>query len=606
MANSEYIKKGGGSFATAFALDAPLDQFADIINYTRVHMNRSNGVQPGMALLLDDEIMRIETVGNMSVTVKRGCADTVPAAHPTDALGWIFDNSTLGTDGTERSGGEIVGVKVAPFTTASAMPSGSVVPLALEFNWRMFRPYAPGRMMANGARWTTPAVIDDITPNMLLSWAHRDRVLQADQLIGHDDDPIGPEPGTTYTLRILDPVTDQAVRTEIGLVGMSLLYQRAQALHDQGFPSQVVNVPYKFTASRDGFDSWQSYSGMIALHPTAIIESNYQAFDQRVIESPYVVNLYNNAPTPTGNFALAVAARPSDRMVDDYDMAISGGATLAQDAKFTPWVTLDFRLPELETTINVRSSSLYDGVPLDQYSHLPQLGLIDDEIVQVWRIDGKQITITRGCCDTIPAVHLPGSRLWLFEGGHAFDARDQVDGGATEYNLLPGVYGPPVDPATLPLLQVVMSRRSDRPYPPAQVVVNGRPWFEEVQGISGAAIVFSWARRNRVSAGSGIFDHAMGDQIPEVNQTTRLSFYYETPSATPGNPAVRHYLRDISTAGRTISYPYNYAQADGDVAGRALGICGTVVIYCQMFAARDGLDSIQYYVTPIRVPSFPC
>ena len=53
--------------------------------------------------------------------------------------------------------------------------------------------------------------------------------------------------------------------------------------------------------------------------------------------------------------------------------------------------------------------------------------------------------------------------------------------------------------------------------------------------------------------------------------------------------------------------PYIDAVADGDAAGRALAVCGTVVIYCRISARRvPGDESLQSYVVPIRVPSYPC
>ena len=118
------------------------------------------------------------------------------------------------------------------------------------------------------------------------------------------------------------------------------------------------------------------------------------------------------------------------------------------------------------------------------------------------------------------------------------------------------------------------------------------------------------------SVAAGIVAHEDEDRGAEAGQVTRLQFFYETPAETEGGAAVEHVLRqqDIASptgnanpaSGMTFSYTYAMAQADGLVAGNALGICGTVVIYCRMLSVRDGLQSFQAYITPIRVPSFPC
>jgi hypothetical protein len=610
MSNSEYIKKGGGSFATALALDAPLSHFATTIDYTRVHLNRPDGIQVGMAAMVNDEIMRVETIGDKTMTVKRGCADTVPQAHPVDSVVWILNVGGMGTDLVERSAGESVGVKVSPYTTSGAVPSGSIPPREVDFNWRMFRPYPPAQMMVNDARWMIPGVMDDATPNMRLTWVPRDRVLQADQLIGHDEPGIGPEPGTSYTLRIFNPITDQVVRTEVGITGNEFLYRRSQALHDQGYPSEVVTTDFTFCASREGFESMQSYTGTLVLHPTANIESNYMAFEQRVVECGFVMNTEfgaaANGANAMENHSLILAARPSDRMVDTYDLYGPASPAfdlvrLVEKVPFTPWVTTKFRLPELETTLNIGASSYFDGVP-PVGSVI--MGLIDDEIVQIMFVTSDTVNIKRGYADTIPAVHTAGARLWLMEAAHAYDLSSRADNATLTYKVVPNEYGPPVDQAALPPLTITHQRRSERPWPNAQMVVNARPWFEEVQALSGSAIQFSWARRRRVVGGTT--DHSNGDIAPDAGQITRLRFYYETPSPTPGEPAIVHVMRTVDTTGRTYSYPYNYAQADGDAAGRALGICGTVVISCRNSTVLDGLESMQSYVTPIRVPSYPC
>ena len=36
----------------------------------------------------------------------------------------------------------------------------------------------------------------------MFTWAHRDRITEADAAVGHTDGSVGPEPGTTYNFRI--------------------------------------------------------------------------------------------------------------------------------------------------------------------------------------------------------------------------------------------------------------------------------------------------------------------------------------------------------------------------------------------------------------------
>ena len=55
-------------------------------------------------------------------------------------------------------------------------------------------------------------------------WAHRDRLLQADRLIEHDAGSIGPEPGTTTTVRIYHALSNTLLHTTENLAGTSTAY----------------------------------------------------------------------------------------------------------------------------------------------------------------------------------------------------------------------------------------------------------------------------------------------------------------------------------------------------------------------------------------------
>jgi hypothetical protein len=602
MANSDYKKTGIGAFANVLKLDAAMDYETTVIPFTTFNFARP--VAPGMFVMVEEEIMSLVAVAEGSITVKRGCADTIPAPHVAGLICWIFDNSMVGSDRKEWSAGETIGLKLSPFTPAGGVPTETVIPIALPFDFRFARPYPPAKLMVNGARWHANPAIDDTTPALTFTWVHRDRLLQADQLIGHDDATIGPEEGTTYTMRVYHSVTKALVREEVGINANTFTYRRAQAVHDQGNPNEVVNPTFEITAARDGLEAWQTYSGTFSVTPAYPLDSNYLAFAAQAFESPYVINAVRGV-TASGNYAFGVAARPADRMSDSFSLYANGASP--QAGQYVAWVTLDFRLPELETIINVRSSSLYDGVPLPS-SLVGKACMIEGEIARVVRIiSDRQIEIARGCADTVPVPHIAGTLAWFFDPlTVSFDPTARTSSETVVYKFQPTVYGPAIPLADLPENPVTHVDRALRPYAPGQIVVNGRPWFEEAQAVSGSAMVFSWARRNRLTQGSQLVGHVEPDVAPEANQLTRLQFYYETPPAVAGDPPVKNVLRTVDTDLTTFGYFYNWAQADGDTAGHALGICGTVVIYCRINAVRDGVESYNSYIVPIRVPSYPC
>lgn len=602
MANSDYIQNGIGAFCTFVKINKLLDREDVEFTYTDFNFSVSSGVQAGMAGMIDDEIVRVEEVGLLSFTVKRGCADTVPALHAAGALCWLFNDST-GTDGREYGAGETIGVKVAPFTTGGVFDIALAAPDTVTFDFRFARPYAPGQLRVNGQRWHVGTDVTEDEPNARITWVHRDRVLQADQLLGHDDPSIGPEPGVTYSMRVHDAVSN-VLRQEDGIIGQVFTYQWAQMVNDFGYPDGPRAGYFTIFAMRDDLTSFQWYICPFTVDPAGTLTSQYMAFQTGVMESPYRQNLVH-ALDPAANYLIGLAARPSDRMSDACDFLIQGSISSFARSTYTPWLTSEFRLPELETTFNVRSSSLYDGVAVAA-SNVGKLASIGQEIVQVAAMSGNTVTLLRGCLDTVPQAHTAGARLWFFEQASNTGTTPYQPGEPLITRFRPGVYGPMIPTEDLPAQTNYVGARSIRPYPPGQLVINGRPWFEEAAPINGGPIAFSWARRNRITQGIEIYDHAQDDVAPEAGQVTRIVFYYNTPATEPGGAAVQHILRQVDVAGTSYSYTYDLALADGQEAGMATGTCGTVVIGVAINSLRDDALSYQGYNVALRLPSYPC
>lgn len=277
MANSDY--KVTTTRAADFTPLAELFEDVDYLDHTfllgRSNFPRIDSLYVGMIAMCQGEFMRVTAIGAGSVQVTRGSADTVPHQHVKGSLVWFFDNSTMGYDSREHSAGETNSVKYAPYTIGGGtFPISASAIDVVTYNWRYYRPYAPGQVRARGMRWYIPQVISADQPNMLLTWTHRDRIQQADQLLDHDAGNVGPEPGTSYTIRIYDGAgtlkrTVSGVmaihRNEYGqLIPPNWNYTWTEAMADLGFDhpeAESVLVPGRITlfTTRDGFDSWQGY-----------------------------------------------------------------------------------------------------------------------------------------------------------------------------------------------------------------------------------------------------------------------------------------------------------------------------------------------------------
>lgn len=155
-------------------------------------------VKPGRAALIGEEIVRVDSLNTdtMQVGLSRGCVDTVPVWHPSGRRIWFYDNYAAG-DPTEYVAGESVDAKLISRTTGERLDPALATTMSLLLDQRQGRPYPPGNLLINSVRYPS-----EIVGELTVVWAHRDRLLQDDRLIGTLEGSIGPEPGTTYSVRV--------------------------------------------------------------------------------------------------------------------------------------------------------------------------------------------------------------------------------------------------------------------------------------------------------------------------------------------------------------------------------------------------------------------
>ena len=89
-----------------------------------------------------------------------------------------------------------------------------------------------------------------------LAWAHRDRLLQADRLIEHEAGSIGPEPGTTTTVRVYHANSNALLHTASGLAGTAFT-------HDLDLVNDAT-IRIEVEAQRDALVSRQTHIRIIA------------------------------------------------------------------------------------------------------------------------------------------------------------------------------------------------------------------------------------------------------------------------------------------------------------------------------------------------------
>ncbi|CDM42377.1 hypothetical protein [Ectopseudomonas oleovorans] len=160
---------------------------------------RLGDVRVGMAALVGEEIVRVDAVNYETavVTLARGCADTVPTLHAAGARVWFYDEYE-GIDETAYTQGVTLQARLLTNTSEGQLDPALAGTDSIALQGRQGRPYPPGQFRIGGVNY--PASVEG---GVVLSWAHRDRLGQADQLIDTTMGNIGPEAGTTYSCRLL-------------------------------------------------------------------------------------------------------------------------------------------------------------------------------------------------------------------------------------------------------------------------------------------------------------------------------------------------------------------------------------------------------------------
>jgi len=203
------------------------------------------------------EYCRLEDINILTgeITVARGCVDTVLHEFRAGDKIW-FQNHVPTTDFRDYSISEHVQVKLLTRTSSEQLDPALADVDEVIIAGRQGRPYPPGNLMVSGVPYETNMIAT--LADRAITWSHRDRITQGNFLLEHSAGSTGPEPGTTYTVRVwngADPVPMSVLRTVTGITGTSWTYTNGMDVGDGHLPS------YWFTLEsvRGGLASLQHY-----------------------------------------------------------------------------------------------------------------------------------------------------------------------------------------------------------------------------------------------------------------------------------------------------------------------------------------------------------
>lgn len=208
---------------------------------------------------IDDELVRIDAIDEEAgtFTVGRAVMDTSPRKHAAGAA-ILFWDAYSASDNTEYVAGEQLDTKVLTNSSQGQLDLSSGVVASIVLDNRAIRPYPPGNFTVDGQAYPDAYAIQDTA---VLSWAHRDRLQQTDgNLQDHTVGNIGPEAGTTYTVRVFsadssgNKLTGTPFLEVTGLTGTSYTYDQST----DPVPAGAERLIFEVASVRDSYESMQS------------------------------------------------------------------------------------------------------------------------------------------------------------------------------------------------------------------------------------------------------------------------------------------------------------------------------------------------------------
>lgn len=301
-----------------------------------------------------------------------------------------------------------------------------------------------------------------------------------------------------------------------------------------------------------------------------------------VFEVPYLELVQQNGQTATDGelsanpevgYVGAAALRPQSNAINARLMTNDGGGFEDAGAlDFCPGAFLDQEISFLDSTFSIKNVLETENVKLGSWCQ------IGSEIMAVIALTADEITVKRGCLDTVPAEHAEDAAIYFWDAYAQDSPTEYVQSDTIDVRLLTGTGGGELLLEYAPNDSLTIVGRAARPYPPGQVRINGQ-YYPTAQLV---AISLTWVHRNRVQqTGANLLGFEDDGVTPEDGTTYKVELLYAT--FVP-------FFAETGITGTSFNVPSEQIPLEGDF------------IYVRLSSVRDGLDCFQPHT--IRVNLF--
>lgn len=284
---------------------------------------------------------------------------------------------------------------------------------------------------------------------------------------------------------------------------------------------------------------------------------------QRFGQSQVDTELANN---PDLGYLMVATKKPQNNSINALLYTDDGtGYQQASIVEYCPAAVLDQDISYLDASFAVKDVSAISQ------AEIGTLILCDEELMVYQSYDDvtKILTVKRAALDTVPKPHLQGAVFYFYDSFSAFDSEQYVLGEVINAKVLTttpsGIQG--LGDATA--LSVEMNARAVRPYPPANVKINGEYWPSFIED----HLALTWAHRNRLQqTGGEVLSWFNEDVTSETGVTYKVKIFDDETDLTI------HEVSEITANNIVIDAQF--------LAPRTR---------IELFSVRDGYESLQKF-----------
>lgn len=244
--------------------------------------------------------------------------------------------------------------------------------------------------------------------------------------------------------------------------------------------------------------------------------------DGILVESPYfeLVQRYGqtfvyqqlDAENESG-YVLAVATTTQNAINADMNISSGGDFEDVGVVDLLPPCLTTQEISRIDSSFIVSDFSAFSSIAAGSYFK------INNELMRFDSILSNVVSVGRGVLDTTPQIHQSGSKIFMIDEFSTIDETLYFEGQTIAGKLLTNTGSDVLDLSEAPTITTIMNSRAFRPYPPANVKINGEYWPAEIE----TDLSISWVDRNRIQQTSSVpVDWYDGGIVIEPNTSNHL------------------------------------------------------------------------------------